>query len=341
MDPSFATMPIIDSHIHFIHPERMAEVLGLMDAVPCSRFNLVCLPEQDGGSQNPIAIAFKNLYPQRVYVSGALDYQPVLTDPISAPKALAEQVSALKAGGFDGLKMIEGKPQVRRMIPYALDGPMYAGVWAALEMEAFPVVLHVADPRAFWDRESCPEWAREAGWDYSSGAYPTRESLYAEVRRVLERHPRLRLILAHFAFLADDLPCAAHFLDSHPSVCFDLAPHMDMYREFSQTPLETRTFFLRYQERILYGTDIDTRALVRGESGAAFMRHIPWLIRSFLENTGGFSKDGRPLYYGLGLPPDVLEQIYHGNFERLFGAFPALPGQAGSSKGEQPVVSNL
>ena len=322
MDATFASFPIIDSHIHFTHHGWMNEILALMESAACERFNLVCLPEQDGGNHNPIAMEFKQHYPQKVYVSGALDYLPVLEESASAPQALEAQIHALKRDGFDGLKMIEGKPQVRKMIPYPLDGPLYAGMWGALEQEDLPVILHVADPEEFWDSERCPEWARESGWDYSSGSYPLREDLYNEVEHFLARHPRLKLILAHFYFLADNLPQAAHFLDAHPLVCFDLAPHMDMYREFSQDPAAARAFFLRYQDRILYGTDIDTRALDRGESGAAFMRYIPWLIRSFLERDDVFGKPGQPPYQGLGLPRETLERIYHLNFERLFGALP-------------------
>jgi predicted TIM-barrel fold metal-dependent hydrolase len=231
---------------------------------------------------------------------------------------LAEQVRALQAQGFDGLKLIEGKPQVRKLLPHALDGPLYAPLWATLEQEQFPVVLHVADPDEFWDADRCPGWARRSGWDYSDGSYPSKEDLYAEVDHVLERHPRLKIVLAHFNFLSRDLERAARFLDAHPSVCLDLAPHMDMYVDFSRDPAGARDFFLHYQARILYGTDTDTRALVRGPEGVALMRFIPQLIRAFLEQDGVLDLPGTTDYRGLGLPRQALDRIYHANFERVF-----------------------
>jgi predicted TIM-barrel fold metal-dependent hydrolase len=325
MDPSaFKKMPIVDSHVHFVHPERMDEMLALLDGVPCSRFNLVCIPNTDGSTHNPAATYFKKHYPDRAYISGALEYAPILTDIDHAPELLAAQIAALKTRGFDGLKLIEGKPQVRKLLPYPLDGPFYAGMWAALEQEQFPVVFHVNDPDEFWDPDRCPDWARRSGWDYSDGSYPSKENLYTEVDCILMRHPGLKITFAHLYFLSLDLERAARFLDVHPSVCFDLAPHIDMYRDFSRNPAAAREFFLRYQDRIIYGTDTDTRALVRGPEGFRFMQSIPVLIRSCLERDGEFALPDGTQYHGLGLPVDVLEKIYHANFEGIYGAKPAM-----------------
>ena len=309
---------IIDSHVHFVHPERMEDILALMDAVPCAAFNLVSLPNRDGTDQNEVALAFKERYPERVFACGALNYGAVLDDPASAPVRLGNQVHHLRARGFDGLKLIEGKPEVRKLLPHPLDGPLYAPMWAALEEARLPAVVHVGDPDEFWEAERCPSWARASGWDYSDGTYPAKEELYTEIDHVLARHPRLRIVFAHFYFLSRDLERAAHFLDAHPSVAFDLAPHMDMYTDFSEDPSTVRDFFLAYQERILYGTDTDTRAIERGGDGVGLMRFIPRLIRAFLEQEGELSLPGSTRYRGLGLPRPALEAIYHANFERLF-----------------------
>jgi hypothetical protein len=95
-----------------------------------------------------------------------------------------------------------------------------------------------------------------------------------------------------------------------------------MYQDFSRQPVEARQFFLEFQDRILYGTDLDTRTLARGESGRAFMRFIPWLVRSCLETDGEFATDQNSRYHGLGLPDAVLRKIYSANFERIYGNVP-------------------
>jgi predicted TIM-barrel fold metal-dependent hydrolase len=323
---SASAFSIVDGHVHFIHPHQLQAVLDLMDAVPCGRFNLVCIPNLDGSTTNSAAVFCKQRHPARTYISGALDYRVTLADPARGAQDLAAQVAGLKKAGFDGLKLIEGKPMVRKLLPYALDGPLYAGMWAALEEAGLPVVFHVADPDVFWSADACPEWARREGWDYSDGQYPTKEALYAEVDNILDRHPGLKIIFAHFYFLSHDLERAARFFEAHPSVCFDLAPHMEMYLDFSQQPEAARAFFMRYQDRIVYGTDIDTRVLERGPEGLRWMQSIPGLIRSFLETDAEFSLHegpGAARYHGLGLPVSVLEKVYHANFERLYGPSPA------------------
>ncbi|MBN2392307.1 MAG: amidohydrolase family protein [Anaerolineae bacterium] len=322
----FTTFPIIDGHVHFIHPEAMEAMVTVLDQTGCVSANLVCLPNPDGTTGNPAALTFRERHPDRVYLSGALEYGPALADLARAPEMLARQVLALKSQGFDGLKLIEGKPQVRKLLPYPLDGSLYAELWAALEQEQFPVVFHVADPDEFWDAVRCPSWARRSGWDYSDGSYPTKEGLYTEVDRILERHPRLKLTLAHFYFLSRDLPRAARFLDAHPNVCFDLTPHVDMYDDFSREPARVREFFLRYQDRLIYGTDLDTRVLQRGAADTQWVLSLAWLIRAMLEKDGPFvvPDDGvHPApdvgyHHGLGLPRDVLEKIYRINFERVY-----------------------
>lgn len=319
---SFASMPVIDGHVHFIHPEYLDAMLAILEESGCSRANLVCMPNPDASTHNPAALYFKEKHPEKVFISAALEYGPALADLARAPAVLAGQIHTLKARGFDGLKLIEGKPQVRKLLPHPLDGPLYAEMWAALEQEQLPIVLHVADPDEFWDASACPDWARQSDWDYSDGSYPSKEDLYSEVDRILERHPRLKITLAHFYFLSRQLERAARFLDAHPSVCFDVTPHTDMYQDFSENPTEARQFFLRYQDRIIYGTDLDTRPLLRGESGLAFMRFIPWLVRSALETGGEFAADNGTRYRGLGLPAAVLEKIYHANFERVYGLEP-------------------
>jgi predicted TIM-barrel fold metal-dependent hydrolase len=321
--PAFAALPVIDSHVHFVHPERLDEILALMDEGPCARFNLVCIPNEDGSSHNPAAVYFKRRCPERAFISGALEYAPLPLDLDRLAERLAGQVYRLKERGFDGFKFIEGKPQVRKLLPFPLDGPIYAGVWAALEDLNFPVVLHAADPDEFWDPSRCPDWARTSGWDYTGGTFPTKEALYAEVEHILTRHPRMKVILAHFYFRSRDLERAARFLDTHPSACFDLAPHFDMYTDFSRQPEAARAFFIRFQDRILYGTDTDTRVLTRGERGSALMRSVPRTIRALLEYDGPFDAGGSRVLHGLALPPAVLHKIYHANFERLYADRPA------------------
>lgn len=330
-----ADVPVVDGHIHFPHPDLMDDLLAVMETMRVARANLVAVPDLQAINQNPALIHFKAHHPRRVYVSGALDYTQMWADPAQAPESLASQVATLKAIGFDGLKMVEGKPAVRKLVGLHFDGPEYAGLWAALEEQGFPVVFHVADPEEFWDARRCPDWARAQGWFYGDGTYILKEELYAEVERVLERHPGLRVAFAHFYFLSADLVRAGEFFDAHPSVCLDLTPGVEMYLNFARNPDAARDFFIQYQDRLVYGTDIGAGSVQRDPAQGldrADALGRTWIVREFLERGTPFvapEELGHRLgmdasgFHGIGLPRDVLEKIYHANFERLFGAAPA------------------
>ncbi len=330
----FGDFAVIDGHIHFPRPDLMDDVLDVLERVGAARANLVAVPDLERINQNPALIHFKAHHPWRVTICGALDYTQVFAAPERASETVAGQIGTLRAIGFDGLKLIEGKPMVRQMLSFRLDGPVYAGMWAALEETRMPVVFHVADPETFWDAERCPDWAREQGWFYGDGRHPSKEGLYAEVDRVLERHPSLRIIFAHFYFLSADLARAGEFLDAHPSVCFDLTPGVEMYFNFARDPEATRDFFVRYQDRLIYGTDIGAGALGDDAASGLDMAESTgraWVVRSFLESDEVFSAPEGVAHWrmeaegfqGIALPDTVLEKIYRANVERMFGTAPA------------------
>ncbi|MCU0522263.1 MAG: amidohydrolase [Anaerolineae bacterium] len=348
MEFDFLRIPVIDGHIHFASPEHLGDILKIMDVVPFTKVNLVSVPFPGTLNQNAALIYFKALAPDKVYLSGGLDYSQVLVDKVQPGQdwghvdwatvdaeamsaTLARQIDVLKWVGFDGLKLIEGKPTFRKQVPIPLDAPHYEGLWAALERHEMPVIFHVADPEEDWDEAHASPWAKEHGWFYGDGTFPTKEALYAEVDHVLARHPTLKLVLAHFYFLSADLGRAAAFLDRHPSVCFDLTPGNEMISNFTRNYDTARQFFIDYGDRLVYGTDIATWGLSRPE-GMAHALGTAWAVRMYLEKGTVFEPPDALAHWretdlagfrGFALPPDVLASIYHGNFERLFGEIPA------------------
>jgi predicted TIM-barrel fold metal-dependent hydrolase len=335
MPPAFADLPLVDGHVHFGHPAFMPGLMRIMDENQVGRFNIVCTPHRTRLSLVPDALFVKAHAPGRIYVFGGLDISPLFMAPDSCGKLFAAYVDQLMAMGCDGVKMIEGKPDMRKTLPIPpFDSPAYEPYWAKLEEAGVPLVFHVNDPEEFWDAEKVPEWARYQGWFYGDGAFINNEAQYAEVLHVLERHPGLKVIFAHFFFLSNQLPRLAGLLDRFPNMHVDLTPGIEMYYNLSRQAEAARAFFLKYQERILFGTDIGAKALLATpemgiEPGESALRIR--VVRSLLENEGEyrlevgngflFGRFAGP-YHGLGMPAEVLQKIYAGNFERLAGSRP-------------------
>lgn len=326
----FADIPVIDGHMHFMHVGRIDGMVKIMETVPYIRVNLLSMPSSEWINDNPSLIHFKLHQPESAYISGALDYTQVFADREGASENLARQVKTLKAIGFDGLKMHEGKPTQRQWIGMPVDAPKYEEMWSTLEELDMPVLFHNADPEEFWDDALVPDWAREHGWFFGEGDFPTKQALYAEIDHVLERHPKLKMIFAHFYFLSADLARAGKFLDAHPNVFFDLTPGSEMYHNFVCNWEAAREFFLHYQDRLIYGTDIMSGSL-DNPSGMTKSLGIAWIVRGMLETDEVFmppqemSSWLRPDlngFRGLNLPLDALRKIYRTNFEGVYGTTP-------------------
>jgi len=203
-----------------------------------------------------------------------------------------------------------------------------------MESTQFPLLMHVNDPEEFWDKEKAPKWAFERGWFYGDGSFVNNEQQYQEMLDVLERHPKLKVIFAHFFFMSAQLERLADLLERFPNMNIDLTPGIEMYFNFSKNPQKTRDFFEKYQDRILFGTDIGARALLvdpsQGIQPAESQGRVS-LVRHFLEQKGEFTLSAKggflfgdqdAVLHGLGLPVEILEKIYHKNFERIVAPKP-------------------
>jgi hypothetical protein len=322
--------PVIDCHIHYPHPQLMDGLINICDQLKIQRINIVCTPDQSRLSLVPDALHLKAHFPDRVFVFGGLDVSVYFREPQRVGVLFSNSIEILSALGCDGIKMIEGKPQIRKMLPIpAFNSEVFAPYWEKLAQSQFPLLMHVNDPEEFWDSEKAPKWAFERGWFYGDGSFINNEQQYCEIFDVLAKNPTLKVIFAHFFFMSAQLERLAELLDRFPNICIDLTPGIEMYYNFSRNIQKTHEFFIKYQDRILFGTDIGARALlVDPKEGIQFdeSHGRVFVVRNFLENTDEFYLDekngflfgdGKVPLLGLGLPKSVLEKIYFKNFERI------------------------
>ena len=326
---------ITDCHIHYAHPNLMKGLISACDKLGLDKINIVCTPDMKRLSLIPDALHLKSHYPERVYVFGGLDVSVYFREPRRAGKLFADSIEYLMGLGCDGIKMIEAKPQIRKMLPIpAFNSDIFAPYWEKLSQTQFPLLMHVNDPEEFWDVKKAPKWAFDRGWFYGDGSYINNEEQYLEILDVLKKNPTLRVIFAHFFFMSSHLERLAEILEEYPNVSVDLTPGIEMFFNFSKNPEKARDFFIRYQDRILFGTDIGAKALLGDpEEGIKYeeSRGRVSVVRNFLEldieyhlpaGSGFLFGEDKTLLHGIGLPKGVLEKIYKSNFERIAGNQP-------------------
>jgi len=317
--------PIIDSHVHLCDLDFVPELINIADDIGAEKMGLVSISDRDNVNDNPVIYKAKAQHPHRFYAFAALDHSEYyVPDEISVP-SYAEQIEIAMAIGVDGIKLLETKPDRRKKITTPIDSHVYDPMFALLERDGFPLVWHVADPEEFWDPDTTPGWAKENDWGYNDTFVP-KEQFYTEVGNVLKRHPMLKVAFAHFYFLSADLKRAAELLDTYKNVHFDLAPGIEMLYNLSRNVEASRDFFIKYKDRIIFGTDIGDW-LSRDEAA-----HRAGMVNRWLETADEFRVPagadyllGPPtdgIIHGMSLPAEVLQAIYVTNFEKLAGPKP-------------------
>jgi hypothetical protein len=150
---------------------------------------------------------------------------------------------------------------------------------------------------------------------------PSYEQQMAARDRMLDRNPNLKFMGAHMASLEWSVDKLSAFLDRYPNTVVDLAARMGQVQFQSNQDLDkVRRFFIRYQDRLLYGTDLsqdpgsDPKE-VRRDAHATWMRDWQYLATRL---TFSVPELDAPVH-GLSLPDNVVRKIYSTNAERWFG----------------------
>ncbi len=249
-----------------------------------------------------------------------------------SPDKLVKQVHRAAAAGACGLKVwkdlgLSVRDESGALV--AVDDARLAGIWEAAAELRLPVLIHTADPAAFWlplDRhnERLEELTMRPDWHYGSRSVPARESLMTAFGRLVASHPGTTFIAAHVASSAENLAGVGRMLDEHPNLAVDLSAQL---AELGRQPRAAREFITRHADRVLWGTDVFP---FDRDSYRTWFRLLESDDEYFPYSTSPVPPQGRWAVSGLALPPDVLEAVYAGNARRLIRALPG-PSPVGPS----------
>ena len=334
-------MKIIDCHVHTSAQTDVNYLAGFLDGTGTDMANILACSHSRCISLVPQVMMMKALYPGRFYAFAAPDLSAYYLHQNDLGAYMADYGEKLTDMGCDGIKLLEGKPQMRKKYPIPdFDLPVWEPFWAWAEEKSVPFVWHVNDPDTFWDVEKAPPFAISQGWLYDD-SYVSNEAQYAQVLRVLERHPRLKIIFAHFFFMYNRLERLSAILDRFENVMIDLTPAIEIYEALSDDPDTAKAFFRKYGKRICYGTDIGGRCVLMGEHKRFDSKENtrrPKVVRGFLTSRESIeiSSDGHYLVNNptfemrpLDLDKATLADVLGGNFMRQVGGLPeAVNGEA-------------
>jgi predicted TIM-barrel fold metal-dependent hydrolase len=206
-----------------------------------------------------------------------------------------------------------------------------------------PISIHTGDPKAFWQpispsNERFDELRVHPGWSFYH--YPEDnpigwDELYAQFERRVARHKKTLFVGVHFGNDPEDPDHVAKMLDAHPNLYIDTAARIPEIgrRDERHDPARMRAFFEKYQDRILFGTDVgvgpDPQDLMLGSTGETppgpadverfFTSSWRWFETNDKDIPSPTPIQGRWNVDGIGLPREVLEKVYYKNAEKLLG----------------------
>ncbi len=262
--------------------------------------------ETDSPIANFKAIWLKKMMPEKMFSYMSLRHD--MENPMSGEDYFEQLCDGMKMG-FDGIKFLEGKPDIRKRLGFSLSDPRYDLVFEKLEKDGVPIVYHVADPQKFWNNP-------DAYCYYGDGSFQTKDQLYREVDEILFKFPKLKITFAHFYFLAAELERAAEFLDKHENVSFDLAPGREMFHELAEDIPAAREFFKKYKNRLIWGSDINNTHVHDG-----YCRDVYKLLNGVLSNGEPFFAVDAD-FIPLDIDEEVMPYIRYKNQTALSGENP-------------------
>lgn len=250
---------VIDCHVHFSYPIDGKKMIDVIKETDADTFNIVLVPDRQKVSSLPEALMLKNINDDKNYVFSNLDVSEYFRHNKTIGKHFKKYAQKALKMGADGIKLIEGKPQIRKALPIpAFDSEAWDEFFEFAEKNNVPILWHVNDPEENWDINKVSEFAKKSGWFYDE-SYINNEKQYSEVLNVLEKHPNIKICFAHFFFLSNNLDRLSEILDKYPNASIDLTPGIEMYGNLSNNKEKGLMFFEKYQDRIMYGTDICAR----------------------------------------------------------------------------------
>ncbi|HOI08960.1 MAG TPA: amidohydrolase family protein [Myxococcota bacterium] len=335
--------PVIDSHVHLSpNMQALARALEVFDRVGIDRF-VVKSAGSVGSPRYQATLAMQRVLGDRMRAFANIDWQG-----IDDPRWTQRQVAALeraKADGILGVKVFKALGLGVRTADgklLSIDDPRLDAIFDACGRLGLIFAWHVADPRAFFqpvtpDNERYDELKIAEDWSFHGKDFPSFDELMAAQERRIRKHPGTTFLLIHLGNDAEDLDNVDHLLTTYPNVFVDTSARVP---EFGRHPADrVRAFFVKHQDRILFGSDFIVDFDGRMQLGSVW--HVPDqqpgvddAVEFFVRHWRYFETDGKQIDHptpiqgrwkvdAIALPPDVLHKLYVANAERLLFGPPA------------------
>jgi len=323
LEPRF---PVIDAHNHLGEEfgggwenQPFEELISLLDEAGIVRYI-----DLDGGWGEEILQQHLNLFkeraPDRFQVFGGVDWSRWGEMGNQFPEWAAGRLHIQKEHGAEGLKIwksfgLHVKDQLGNLVD--VDDLRLDPIWQTAGELRLPVMIHVADPVAFFDpidetNERWEELGIHPDWAFTSPPFPPFNHIIEGLANLVTRHSRTTFIGAHVGCYVENLAWVGDLLERASNFYVDISGRIG---ELGRQPYTARKFFLRFADRILFGSDMGPFP----EAYKIIYRFLETEDEYFNYNLTPNPAQGRWYAYGINLPEEILKKVYFENATRVLG----------------------
>ncbi len=317
-----AKYPVIDYHGHPRDLVTSAEgLVSLRAALDSLNIRLMVVAENLSGERLQRAIAAIRASPtmsNRLRVLAGIDFRNVGAG--WADKAVRQLEADIAAGAVGigeiskGLGLSTKKADGSRL---RIDDPDLNPVWQAAARLGIPVFIHTADPQEFfrptidYTNERWLELSLFPGRRYPQDQFPGFDALMTERNNLFRKNPKTTFVAAHMGWHANDLGRLGKLLDQFPNVHTEVGA---VLYDIGRQPRAAHDFFVRYQDRILFGKD----------SYQPDEYPYYWRVFETRDDYFDYYRDYHASWklYGIDLPDAVLKKIYYQNALKITRGLP-------------------
>ena len=314
--------PVIDVHTHFgalVLGDQYDKLYDTKEIVEKYKgLGVEKVVNLDGSYGPELDRMLKKIHPYEDYILtfGSVDVSRIDDQGFESyvRKTLLESISK----GIKGLKFWKNISLVLRDKNgkyIRVDDLRLKVIWETAAEFKLPILIHIADPVAFFKpinnfNERYEELQIHPDWSYYKPGLFSFEELMEMQENLISSNPDTTFIIAHVGSYSENLKFVMECLEKYPNMYVDIAERIS---ELGRQPYSSRKFFIKFQDRILFGTD----ATAINHRYPINYRFLETWDEYFDYSYEPFYPQGRWKIYGIGLEDDVLKKVYYENAKKL------------------------
>ncbi len=321
----FAEIQPIDVHTHIYKDDP--ELNALIQRLNLRAVNICVIDDRDPD--------FKGLEPQRTEVlkvrqstvgriAFCTTFNPYGFEKLGFSARAVRQLNEDFAHGAVAVKIykVMGMEMKNKAGKWVMaDDPAFGPIYRDIASLHRTLIAHLAEPDSCWQppNPASPDYSyykeHPGEYAYAHPEWPSKEAILAARDHVVAENPKLRVVGAHLGSMETNVDEIARRFDQYPNFAVDMAARVPYF--MLQPRDKVRAFLLKYQDRVLYATDLVVFPRSKTEDTLAEFRNTYARDWKFFSSDQNVEYMGHT-YRGLALPRPVLRKLFHDNAVRWF-----------------------